>query len=107
VFLQLQPQVIPSASAPLPTPQAERMAQICKALAHPARIRILVYLKRLNQCVCGQIVDHLPLAQSTVSQHLKILKQAGLIRGEIDGPRTCYCLDPTVVEELKGMFQWL
>jgi len=105
--LTLQSPAITSPPAPLPTPQPERMAQLCKALAHPARISILVYLKRLNQCVCGQIVNHLPLAQSTVSQHLKILKQAGLIRGEIDGPRTCYCLDPTVTAELKGMLEWL
>lgn len=69
------------------------LARICKALGHPMRIRILQYLKKLDGCVCGRIVDVLPLAQSTVSQHLKILKEAGLIKGEFDGPRTCYCLD--------------
>ena len=105
--MPLQKHIMPTRDLPALAPAAERMAQICKALAHPARIRILHYLKQLDQCICGQIVDHLPLAQSTVSQHLKILKQAGLIRGEIDGPRTCYCLDPHVVTEIKGMFQWL
>lgn len=105
--MTLQPQTITLPPEPLATPQPERMAQLCKALAHPARISIMVYLKRLNQCVCGQIVNHLPLAQSTVSQHLKVLKQAGLIRGEIDGPRTCYCLDPAVTAELKEMLEWL
>ncbi len=81
----------------------ERLAAICKALAHPARVRILAHLKQLDQCVCGQLVDALPLAQSTVSQHLKILKSAGLVRGEIEGPRTCYCLNPVVMDEFKAL----
>lgn len=79
----------------------DRLAAICKALAHPARIRIVGRLKKLNQCVCGDLVDALPLAQSTVSQHLKILKSAGVIRGEIEGPRTCYCLSPFFLKEFK------
>lgn len=64
----------------------------CKALGHPARLRV-VQLLASGECICGSLVDRLPLAQSTVSQHLKVLRDAGLIRGEIEGPRTCYCLD--------------
>lgn len=79
----------------------QRFAAVCKALAHPVRIHILSHLKQIDRCVCGRIVDTLPLAQSTVSQHLNILKASGLVRGEIEGPRTCYCLDPVVVEEFK------
>jgi DNA-binding transcriptional ArsR family regulator len=81
----------------------ERFAELCKALAHPARVRIVDHLNGMDQCICGQIVDALPLAQSTVSQHLKILKSAGLVRGIIDGPRTCYCLDRQVLAEFKTM----
>ena len=84
-----------------------RLAVICKALAHPARIAIVNHLKVLNQCVCGQLVDALPLAQSTVSQHLKILKSAGVVRGEIEGPRTCYCINPNVLDELKVLIHEL
>lgn len=80
---------------------AQRLAAICKALAHPARIQILTYLKDIDQCICGQLVEVLPLAQSTVSQHLKILKTAGLIKGEVEGPRTCYCINPDVMEEFR------
>jgi ArsR family transcriptional regulator len=58
---------------------------------------------RNNACICGEIVDELPLAQSTVSQHLKVLKEAGLIRGEVDGPRTCYCVEPRAVRRLKAL----
>ncbi len=67
------------------------------------RLRILRLLGERETCICGEIVDQLPLAQSTVSQHLKILKQAGLIRGEIDGPRTCYCLDRAALERFKRL----
>lgn len=86
---------------------AERFAEICKALAHPARVRIIDHLNRLDQCICGQIVEVLPLAQSTVSQHLKILKASGLVQGTIDGPRTCYCLDRRVMAEFKSLVQRL
>jgi ArsR family transcriptional regulator len=85
----------------------ERLAAFCKALAHPARIGIVIYLKQLKQCVCGDIVDAMPLAQSTVSQHLKMLKEAGIVQGEIDGPRTCYCLNPEVIDEFKGLISQL
>ena len=86
---------------------SDRLAVICKALAHPARIRIVGRLRQLNQCVCGDLVDALPLAQSTVSQHLKILKSAGVVRGEIEGPRTCYCLNPFVMKEFKSLVDQL
>ena len=82
---------------------SERLAAICKALAHPARIHIVSHLKEIDQCVCGQLVEVLPLAQSTVSQHLKILKEAGLVKGEVEGPRTCYCINHDVMEELKSL----
>ena len=85
----------------------ERLAAFCKALAHPARIVIVLHLKSIKQCVCGQIVNALPLAQSTVSQHLKVLKEAGVIQGEIDGPRTCYCLNPDALNELKTLVSQL
>ena len=70
-----------------------RLAAWAKAIAHPARIAILKVLAERNTCICGEIVDALPLAQATVSQHLKALKEAGFVQGEIEGPRTCYCLD--------------
>ena len=67
------------------------LALLAKALGHPARIRILRLLLTRDACYCGEIVDELPLAQATVSQHLKVLKDAGLVSGEIEGLRTCYC----------------
>ena len=77
------------------------MALLAKALGHPARVQILRLLIARNACVCGDIVEELPLAQSTVSQHLKVLKEAGLIRGEVDGPRVCYCIEPDTLARLK------
>ncbi|MBW2181318.1 MAG: winged helix-turn-helix transcriptional regulator [Deltaproteobacteria bacterium] len=79
----------------------EAFSSICKALAHPARIRIISFLKKVNQCICGEIVEIMPLAQSTVSQHLKVLKNSGLVKGDIEGPRTCYCLDHNILEKFK------
>ena len=81
----------------------ENLASMCKALGHPARVMIVNYLKRIDKCLCGDIVDQLPLAQSTVSQHLKCLKEAGLIKGEVEGPTTCYCLDKTMLEKFTRM----
>ncbi|MDP1827879.1 MAG: metalloregulator ArsR/SmtB family transcription factor [Archangium sp.] len=81
----------------------EELAELAKALGHPARVQIMRMLVRRSACVCGDIVDVLPLAQSTVSQHLKVLKEAGLIRGEIDGPRTCYCVEPRALRRLKAL----
>lgn len=70
-----------------------KLAKYAKALAHPARIAILNLLAKKQACVCGDIVDELPLSQSTVSQHLKELKEAGLIKGDIEGAKVCYCID--------------
>lgn len=87
---------------PIEGEEADReLAALAKAVGHPARIAILRLLARKNVCVCGEIVDQLPLAQSTVSQHLKVLKEAGLIQGEVDGPRVCYCIDPRTLRRLK------
>ena len=81
----------------------EELALLTKAVGHPARVQILRLLARRDACICGDIVNELPLAQSTVSQHLKVLKEAGLVRGEIDGPRVCYCLEPKVLRRLKAL----
>jgi len=106
-------QASPGCPAPSPAPPPpigseafdEELARLAKAIAHPARIAILRLLKHRNACVCGEIVDELPLAQSTVSQHLKVLKGAGLIRGQIEGPRICYCIEPAQLERLKLLFR--
>jgi ArsR family transcriptional regulator len=79
------------------------LASLAKALGHPARVQIMRLLVRREACICGDIVDELPLAQSTVSQHLKVLKSVGLIRGDIDGPRVCYCVEPRVLRRLKAL----
>ena len=81
----------------------EELATVAKALAHPARVKIVRILVRRNACVCGDIVDELPLAQSTVSQHLKVLKDAGLIRGDVDGARVCYCIEPRALRRLRAL----
>ncbi len=81
-----------------------RTVAMLRAIAHPARFRIVKLLAARQACVCGDIVDELPLAQSTVSEHLKVLKDAGIVRGTIDGPNTCYCLEPEAIEWLKREF---
>ncbi len=78
-----------------------RIAGYAKALAHPARVAILQLLIKKQSCICGDIVDELPLSQSTVSQHLKELKNAGLIKGEIEGAKSCYCIDAKEWEQAK------
>ncbi|PWU13540.1 MAG: ArsR family transcriptional regulator [Bdellovibrio sp.] len=80
------------------------LADFAKALAHPARIAILTALAEKRECICGDLVVDLPLAQSTVSQHLKILKDVGLIKGTIDGPRSRYCIDWKVFEKYRSQF---
>lgn len=80
----------------------QSLATFAKALAHPARIAILKVLAQKNECICGEIVEILPLAQSTVSQHLKELLKAGLINGTIDGPRSCYCINWKAFEKLNN-----
>jgi ArsR family transcriptional regulator, arsenate/arsenite/antimonite-responsive transcriptional repressor len=81
----------------------EELATFARALGHPARVRILRLLVRNETCICGEIVDDLELAQSTVSQHLKVLKEAGLIRGEVTGPRVCYCVAPRALRRFKAL----
>lgn len=83
------------------------LANFAKAMSHPARIAILKVLAQKNECICGEIVEVLPLAQSTVSQHLKELKNAGLITGETDGPRSCYCINWKAFEKFNGDFNSL
>src|SRR5215217_8438327 len=83
------------------TAQENRLAKYAKALAHPARVAILKLLAKRQACVCGDIVGELPLSQSTVSQHLKELKEAGLIKGDIDGAKVCYCIDEKEWENAK------
>ena len=78
----------------------QQLAELARALGHPARVAILRLLLQRGDCICGQIVDVMPLAQATVSQHLKVLKDAGLVRGEVDGPRVCYCANPEPLRQL-------
>lgn len=84
------------------TKTQNELATLAKALGHPARIAILQFLANKKSCVCGDIVDELPLSQSTVSQHLKELKNAGLIKGNIEGPSVCYCIDTEVWNKAKA-----
>lgn len=77
-----------------------RAVRILRALANPVRFRIVQILAARNACVCGELVDELPLAQSTVSEHLKVLKEAGVVRGVVEGPNLCYCLDPEALRFL-------
>ena len=84
----------------------QSMVQIFRALGHPARLKILRLLAQRKTCICSQVVEELPLAQSTVSQHLKVLKDAGLIASEINGPAICYCLAPGALDSLhRGVAQ--
>lgn len=85
-----------------PSDSDDLLALRLRALGHPARLAILRALARAEKCQCGEIVKGLPLAQSTVSQHLKVLKEAGLITGTIEGPRSCYCLDRAVLAALAA-----
>ena len=86
------------------TDRQNQIATIAKALGHPARIAIIEYLMKVNECICGDIVNELPLAQPTVSQHLKELKNAGIIKGSIDGNSICYCIDEKTIEILNTYF---
>lgn len=89
------------------TQEEQDLAIIAKVLSHPARIAILKILAAQNACICGEIVEILPLAQSTVSQHLKELKNAGLIKGTIEGPKSCYCINREAFEKLNQTFSAL
>lgn len=86
------------------TDKQNEIATLAKALGHPARIAIMEYLLKVDACICGDIVNELPLAQPTVSQHLKELKNAGLIKGDIDGNTICYCIDEKALNKLKTYF---
>ena len=83
------------------------LARLAKALGHPARVHILRVLLAKDTCVAGELSDELPLAASTVSQHLKLLKESGLIKGEVDGPRRCYCVDRSVLRSFKALVERL
>lgn len=86
------------------TAQQNQLAVMAKALGHPARIAIIDYLLRVKTCICGDIVNQLPLAQPTISQHLKELKNAGLIKGNIEGNAICYCIDEVAFARLQTYF---
>lgn len=87
------------------TEKQNQIAVMAKALGHPARVAIIEYLMKVDACICGDIVNELPLAQPTVSQHLKELKNAGLIKGNIEGNAICYCIDETALETLQAYFK--
>ena len=86
------------------TARQNAIATLAKALGHPARIAIIEYLLKAGTCICGDIVNELPLAQPTVSQHLKELKNAGLIKGEVEGNSVCYCIDEKAIAKLQAYF---
>lgn len=86
------------------TDKQNSIAILAKALGHPARIAIVEYLLKVNSCICGDIVNELPLAQPTISQHLKELKNAGLIKGTIEGNSICYCIDEKAIEKMQKYF---
>ncbi len=86
------------------TDKQNAMATMLKAFGHPARVAIMEYLMNVDACICGDIVNELPLAQPTVSQHLKELKHAGLIKGSIEGNAICYCIDERAIDLLQSYF---
>jgi ArsR family transcriptional regulator len=86
------------------TDKQNELATLAKALGHPARVAIIDYLLKVDACICGDIVNELPLAQPTVSQHLKELKNAGIIKGDIEGNSICYCIDEKVLAKLQTYF---
>lgn len=87
------------------TAEQNELATLAKALGHPARMAIIEYLLKIeNTCICSDIVNELPLAQPTVSQHLKELKNAGIIKGSVEGTAICYCIDENTIEKMKNYF---
>jgi len=86
------------------TEQQNELAVLFKALSHPARIAIIEYLLKVDSCICGDIVNELPLAQPTISQHLKELKNAGIIKGSIEGTAICYCINPDTIGKIENHF---
>lgn len=99
----LKPSCTDLCTSELTQPNQQALASLCKALAHPARVQILQILIERKSCICGEIVEVMPLSQSTVSEHLRILKQAGLVQGEVDGPRVCYCINPPMLNHFKTL----
>lgn len=85
----------------------EQAAKIFKALGHPTRVRIVRHLIEIDTCVCGEIVGIFPYSQSTISQHLKILKQSGIVCGEVEGPKTYFCVDKSLLEQFKQFVKTL
>ncbi|MCA9171183.1 MAG: winged helix-turn-helix transcriptional regulator [Planctomycetales bacterium] len=96
-----------SPAALKPDEAGDDLAKLAWAIAHPVRVQILRMLIARDACVCGEIVSRLPLAQSTVSQHLKILKESGLVQGEVDGPKVCYCINKATLTKLKQLVKSL
>lgn len=86
------------------TEKQNRLAEMLKALAHPARIAIIQYLVKAQACICGDLVEELGLAQATISQHLKELKKVGLIQGTVEGTSVCYCINPKTWKQYKAAF---
>ena len=90
------------------TPDEQRLVKMLKALGNPVRFQIVQILAEKQACITGEIVEFTTLAQSTISQHLKVLREAGLIRGEIEGPSTCYCIDPDGIRWLREKIgEWM
>ena len=87
------------------TENQNEIATLAKAIAHPARVAIIEYLLKVNACICNDIVNELPLAQPTISQHLKELKNAGIIKGNIEGNAICYCIDEIIFSKIQSLFQ--
>ena len=86
------------------TEKQNKIAAIAKVIGHPARVAILQHLVQINSCICGELVDEIGLAQPTISQHLKELKRIGLLKGSIEGTSICYCINQTVLGEIKSIF---
>jgi ArsR family transcriptional regulator len=87
------------------TDEQNEMANLMKAIGHPARVAIIAFLLKTDSCICGDIVNELPLSQPTVSQHLRELKSAGIIQGTVEGTAICYCLNPTTIEKIQTYIQ--
>jgi len=85
----------------------EKLAKIFKALGHPTRIKIVEYLMKIDTCVCGKIVNIFPYSQSTISQHLKLLKESGIVCGEVEGPKTYFCVDKQTLNQVKRYMEKL
>ena len=105
--MECPPDQAPDPTAVTALDAEAELARLAKALGHPARVRILKLLIEKDRCVAGELSDELPIAASTVSQHLKLLKEAGLIKGEVDGPRRCYCVDRSVLALFKTRLEEL